>query len=60
MAGLEWLALLAALAAAAVLAVAWLMDPRPPVAAGPDGGDPFADEVARFRRELHDWDRYGR
>jgi len=22
-------------------------------------GDPYADEVAAFRRELHDWDRRG-
>lgn len=53
-----WLALLGA-GLFAAWAVAWLTGPRPPVAAGTDGGDPFADEVARFRREVHDWDRRG-
>lgn len=35
------------------LAAAFQPEPEP---AGP-AGDPYADEVARFRRELHDWDR---
>jgi hypothetical protein len=45
----------------AAWAVAWLIVPRPVSAAGAAGaGDPYADEVARFRREVADWDRRGR
>jgi hypothetical protein len=52
-----WLAVgLAGLFAA--WAVAWLLVPRPAAASSPGGaGDPYADEIARFRREVHDWDR---
>jgi hypothetical protein len=52
-----WLAVgLAGLFAA--WAVVWLSVPRPPAAAGAAGaGDPYAAEVARFRAQLHDWDR---
>lgn len=44
--------------AAAGLTV-WLLmrtaaDPAP---AGPPPGDPYADAVAEFRRQMHDWDR---
>lgn len=42
-----------------VLTIGWLMltgeDPAPVPA-----GDPYAEEVAAFRRELHDWDRGSR
>ena len=34
----------------------WLAVQEAPQPAGPST-DPYADEVARFRRELHDWDR---
>jgi hypothetical protein len=54
-----WLAVgLAGLFAA--WAVVWLSVPRPQAAAGAAGaGDPYAEEVARFRREVADWDRRG-
>ena len=34
----------------------WLAGAEEPAPAAP-AADPYADEVARFRRELHDWDR---
>jgi hypothetical protein len=47
-----WLAVgLAGLFAA--WAVVWLSVPR----RGGGAGDPYAEEVARFRREVADWDR---
>jgi hypothetical protein len=47
-------ALLVALSAAWL----WLRGLRPAAAAGP-AADPYAGEIARFRREVHDWDRNG-
>jgi hypothetical protein len=41
----------------AAWAVIWLAVPRPAAAAGPAAGDPYAAEVARFRAQVHDWDR---
>jgi hypothetical protein len=43
----------------AAWAAAWLTRPRAAAAAPSGAGDPYADEVARFRREVHDWDRRG-
>jgi hypothetical protein len=41
------------------LAAWWLLCAKEaPAPAGP--ADPYASEVARFRAELHDWDRHGR
>jgi hypothetical protein len=49
--------LLAGLAFLALLA-AWWWRPLPVPAASP-GADPYAADVAVFRRQLHDWDRRG-
>jgi hypothetical protein len=44
----------------AAWAVAWLLAPRLAGQAAQGGaGDPYADEIARFRREVSDWDRRG-
>jgi len=44
----------------AAWAVVWLSVPRAVPSDGTRGaGDPYAEEVARFRRQLHDWDRRG-
>jgi hypothetical protein len=43
----------------AALAVAWLLAPRTAAASPGGAGDPYADEIARFRREVSDWDRRG-
>lgn len=53
---LAWLALAGAALFAAWAAV-WLTVPRAPAPAAPGAGDPWAAEVARFRAQLHDWDR---
>lgn len=54
-----WLALAGACLFAAWAAV-WLTAPRASLREpAPGAGDPYADEVARFRAELHDWDRRG-
>lgn len=49
------------LAACAVILVllAWRMltRPAPAAAGGPVPGDPFAAQIADFRRDLHNWDR---
>ena len=41
----------------AAWALAWLTVPRVTVVI--TGIDPYAAEVAQFRREVHDWDRRG-
>lgn len=38
----------------------WFRLSRPRPAGRPAAADPFAGQVARFRRDLHDWDRNGR
>jgi len=44
----------------AAWAAAWLSVPRAEsLRESPGAGDPYAEEVARFRAELHDWDRRG-
>jgi hypothetical protein len=43
----------------AAWAVVWLSVPRAAASSPAGAGDPYADEVARFRRQLHDWDRRG-
>ncbi len=37
----------------------WVLTRRPAPAPASPAGDPYAGEVARFRREVHDWDRNG-
>ena len=49
-----WLLLLGA-GLLAAWAVAWLTMPRVTVIIS--AADPYAAEVAQFRREVHDWDR---
>lgn len=39
-------------------AILWLTIPRVVVVIREEAADPYAAEVARFRRELHDWDRH--
>lgn len=51
-----WL-LLAGAGLLAAWAVLWLAVPRVTVIIS--AADPYEAEVARFRRELHDWDRRG-
>ena len=46
-------------ALAAILAAWWLWSQQPEPAPAPPATDPYADAVAEFRRQLHDWDRNG-
>lgn len=53
-----WLLLLMGMGLlAAAWTILWITSPRVPAEASENAGDPYAAEIARFRQQVHDWDR---
>lgn len=54
---MAWWPVIAWVVWVAVAMIGWWVLTAPVPEAAPVPPDPYAQEVAQFRRELHDWDR---